>query len=787
MIQKKAWDWFDPFNWWNNSNTEQYDKHSEKLQKAYAQLDTQAKANNWSDAQYQRQVQNRIFGEGGAGKQLAQAASDIKKQVQTDNSRLMDTNKRLSYAQQLVDGFNPIGAFVDYGITPEQKAAMYARYGVDPSWAMAMNMIGTVAGMTTTGLIGKGALGAARWLGNSKYIKPAVQYAAKWAGKIPGVSKLHNAYNAVANGMQRVNNVYNNISSKIIHSSKAGTATRWGLRAADNTIRHAAPHVLPQLGAYATDKTLTLAASNFDPDSWQHKVLAGTADTFNKAVGGFRVYGKPKFDPYLYMNIAASPAQQRAMYNDLMRNGARNEQYNQHRKYYDVAYKHNAAIRDIRKLKAQTNQDPTRLADSDIPIVKQFIRGYAQTTEQDLDALKDKLRTDKNFAANFYQNMVRSLEENTTSSAREDSMAAARNQADLQNSRFMMQYGRQNPTWLHTLAGITTQGIMGNIYGVKAPGVWNKLLRRYDTGVNFANMFTPWIGSALPALQGDPKYNTQKQQRQNRQWTAWTTNAPQALDLSDNIQDLITIGRSKSLAALDRADIYAAQSSPRINSQYSTSAMLDSIQRGKQQLQQLKAELPKATGAQRARIERQIKNIQRGIYASAKNVQIRDTINKLYPWRPYTYTPEAKSGQLAGIVNQMQNSAYAGNMPTDVTNPYDYRERLVRQLYNTAESPAQAVSALLNSQDVRAIGNTSRSNSGEQISTNQQYINRLMLHLLDDKNMSPRAKVQQLQQMQAQALKLLRSDDTSIYAKQRAYELLQVLKNTVYALQEQLR
>ena len=36
MIQKKAWDWFDPFNLWNNSNTEQYDKHSEKLQKAYA-------------------------------------------------------------------------------------------------------------------------------------------------------------------------------------------------------------------------------------------------------------------------------------------------------------------------------------------------------------------------------------------------------------------------------------------------------------------------------------------------------------------------------------------------------------------------------------------------------------------------------------------------------------------------------------------------------------------------------------------------------------------------------
>lgn len=144
-----------------------------------------------------------------------------------------------------MDGFNPIGAFIDYGITPEQKAAMYARYGVDQNWAMGLNLTGNVLGMLTTGLIGKGVLGAARWLGNSKYIKPAVQYATKWAGKIPGVSRLHNAYNAVANGMQRVSNTYNNIASKIINSSKAGTATNWGLRAADNTIRHAAPHVLP--------------------------------------------------------------------------------------------------------------------------------------------------------------------------------------------------------------------------------------------------------------------------------------------------------------------------------------------------------------------------------------------------------------------------------------------------------------------------------------------------------------------------------------------------------------
>lgn len=144
-----------------------------------------------------------------------------------------------------MDGFNPIGAFVDHGITPEQKAAMYAHYGVDQNWAMGLNLTGNVIGMLTTGLIGKGVLGAARLIGNSKYIKPAVQFTAKWADKIPGVAKLQNAYNAVSTGMRHVSNTYNNIASKIINSSKAGTVTNWGLRAADSTIRHAAPHVLP--------------------------------------------------------------------------------------------------------------------------------------------------------------------------------------------------------------------------------------------------------------------------------------------------------------------------------------------------------------------------------------------------------------------------------------------------------------------------------------------------------------------------------------------------------------
>lgn len=144
-----------------------------------------------------------------------------------------------------MDGFNPIGAFVDHGITPEQKAAMYAYYGVDQNWATGLNLAGNVLGMLTTGLIGKGVLGAARLIGNSRYIKPAVQFTANWAGKIPGVAKLHNVYNAISNGTRYVNKAYNNIASKIINSSKAGTATNWGLRAADSTIRHAAPHVLP--------------------------------------------------------------------------------------------------------------------------------------------------------------------------------------------------------------------------------------------------------------------------------------------------------------------------------------------------------------------------------------------------------------------------------------------------------------------------------------------------------------------------------------------------------------
>lgn len=71
-----------------------------------------------------------------------------------------------------------------------------------------------------------------------------------------------------------------------------------------------------------------------------------------------------------------------------------------------------------------------------------------------------------------------------------------------------MQYGRQNPTMLHTLAGITTQGIMGNIYGAKAPGALTKLLRKYDTGVNYVNTLTPIANAVLPSLQGDPRYTT---------------------------------------------------------------------------------------------------------------------------------------------------------------------------------------------------------------------------------------------------------------------------------------
>lgn len=122
-----------------------------------------------------------------------------------------------------MDGFNPVGAFIDYGITPEQKAAMYSRYGVDPAWAMGLNLAGNVLGMATTGLIGKG-------LQATKILKPAAWVAKKGlalAKRIPGVEKTTDFINAAG---KFVNNKYgqgvNWLLSKTTPGGKASKFVR---------------------------------------------------------------------------------------------------------------------------------------------------------------------------------------------------------------------------------------------------------------------------------------------------------------------------------------------------------------------------------------------------------------------------------------------------------------------------------------------------------------------------------------------------------------------------------
>lgn len=122
-----------------------------------------------------------------------------------------------------MDGFNPIGAFVDYGITPEQKAAMYSYYGVDPAWAMGWNLAGNVAQLATTGLIGKG-------LQATKLLKPAAWAAEKGmalAKHIPGVKKTTDFINAAG---KFVNNKYgqgvNWLLSKTTPGGKASKFVR---------------------------------------------------------------------------------------------------------------------------------------------------------------------------------------------------------------------------------------------------------------------------------------------------------------------------------------------------------------------------------------------------------------------------------------------------------------------------------------------------------------------------------------------------------------------------------